>query len=192
LAIAAVLVVAGLIYLATRPSKLPPPQSAPIAAVTPSLPAIATPTVEEKAPLTPQVAVQPTAQPTAPVAVAIPNPSISATLAQAQGYRDAKDFAKALSLLRKAADLGDAEAMYKLGQLYDRGNGVNQDYAQARQWYQKAAKTGSAKAMNNLGWQYQYAHGVNQDYAQARQWYQKAADAGNMDAKDTLYRLRRK
>jgi hypothetical protein len=58
LAIAAVLVVAGLIYLATRPSKSPPPQPAPIAAVTPSPPAIATPTVEEKVPITPQVAVQ--------------------------------------------------------------------------------------------------------------------------------------
>jgi hypothetical protein len=61
LAIAAVLVVAGLIYLATRPSKSPPAQPAPIAAVTPSPPAMATPTVEEKVPIKPQVAVQPTA-----------------------------------------------------------------------------------------------------------------------------------
>jgi formylglycine-generating enzyme required for sulfatase activity len=89
LAIAAVLVVAGLIYLATRPS--PPPQHAPIAGVTPSPPAIATPTVEEKAPLTPQVAVQPTAQPTAPVAVAIPSPSISATPTKEELARRALD-----------------------------------------------------------------------------------------------------
>jgi hypothetical protein len=110
LVIAAGLVVAGLIYLATRPSKLPPPQPAPIAAVTPSPPAIATPTVEKNAPLTPQAAAQPTAQPTAPVAVAIPSPSISATpiptpsaaelLSEAQRYLDAKDFAKALPLLQ--------------------------------------------------------------------------------------------
>jgi formylglycine-generating enzyme required for sulfatase activity len=49
LTIVAVLVVAGLIYLATRPSKSPPPQPAPIVAVTPTPRAIATPTVEEKA-----------------------------------------------------------------------------------------------------------------------------------------------
>ena len=59
LAIAAVLVVGGLIYLAFKASQSPPPQPAPIAAVTPSPPAIATPTV--------------------PVAVAIPSPSISST-----------------------------------------------------------------------------------------------------------------
>jgi formylglycine-generating enzyme required for sulfatase activity len=77
LAIGAVLVVAGLIYLATRALQSPRPQPAPVAAVTPSPPAIATPTAEEKVPIIPQVAVQSTAQPTAPVAVAIPSPSIS-------------------------------------------------------------------------------------------------------------------
>jgi formylglycine-generating enzyme required for sulfatase activity len=89
LAIAAVLVVAGLIYLATRPS--PPPQHAPIAAVTPSPPAIATPTVEEKALPKPEMAVQPSAQPTAPVAVAIPSPSISATPTKEELARRALD-----------------------------------------------------------------------------------------------------
>src|SRR5580704_17714563 len=79
LAIAAVPVVGGLIYIAFKASQSPPPQPAPIAAVTPSPPAIATPTVEEKALPTPEMAVQPSAQPTAPVAVAIPSPSISAT-----------------------------------------------------------------------------------------------------------------
>jgi hypothetical protein len=79
LTIAAVLVVGGLIYLAFKASQSPPPQPAPVAAVTPSSPAIATPTVEEKALPTPEVAVQPSAQPTVPVAVAIPSPSISST-----------------------------------------------------------------------------------------------------------------
>jgi hypothetical protein len=73
LAIAAVLAVGGLIYVAIRKSPSPPPQPAPIVAVTPSPPI---PTVEEKAPPTPEVAVQPSAQPTAPVAVAVPSPSI--------------------------------------------------------------------------------------------------------------------
>ena len=76
LAIAALLVVAGLIYLATRPSR--PPQPAPVATVTSSPPAIATPTVEEKASSTPPVTLKPSAQPTAPVAVAIHSPSIAA------------------------------------------------------------------------------------------------------------------
>ena len=74
LAIPAVLVVAGLVYLATRVSQSPPPQPSSVVAVTPSPPVIATPTAEEKAPYTPEVAVQPTTQPTASVAMAIPSP----------------------------------------------------------------------------------------------------------------------
>ena len=74
LAIAAVLVVGGLIYLSIRASQSPQPHPAPIAAVTSSPPVIATPTVEEKAPLTPEVAVQPSAQRIASTAVAIHSP----------------------------------------------------------------------------------------------------------------------
>jgi formylglycine-generating enzyme required for sulfatase activity len=73
LAIAAVLVVAGLIYVVTRASHAPPLQTAQVAAVTPSPLVNATLTVEEKAPPTREV----TVRPTAPVAVAIPSPSIS-------------------------------------------------------------------------------------------------------------------
>ena len=72
-----VLVAGGLIYLAIRVSQAPPPQPAPIAAVTPTPPVIATPTIEEKDPPTPDVAVQLSAKSIAPVAVAIPSPSIS-------------------------------------------------------------------------------------------------------------------
>jgi len=61
-AVAAVLAVGGLIYLAIRPSQSPPAQPAPFAATTPT-PVIATPLVEEKAPTTPEVAVEPSAKP---------------------------------------------------------------------------------------------------------------------------------
>jgi len=199
LAVATVLVVTGLIYLATKPSKLPPPQPAPIAAVTPGPPAIATPTAEEKARSTPEVAVKPTAQPTASMAMAIPSPSISATptpqpttpsptpsaaesLAQAKSYLDAKDFAKALPLLQKAADAGDTDAMLNLGWLYANGNGGGQDFGKSREWYQKAADAGNTDAMLNLGWLYANGYGGFTDFDKAREWYQKAADAGNTDA----------
>ena len=74
LAIPAVLVAAGLIYLATRVSQSPPPQPSSVEAVTPIPPVIATPTAEEKVSSTPEVAVQPTTQPTASMATAIPSP----------------------------------------------------------------------------------------------------------------------
>jgi len=168
--IVAVPVVAGLIYLATRASQSPPPQPVPVAAVTPSPPVIATP-------LTPQ--------PTTPTST----PSAAESLAQAQRYLDAKDFAKALPRLQKSAEAGDTDAMYKLGWLYGNGKGVAQDYDKAREWYQKAADAGNPVAMNNLGVLYRNGKGVAQDYDKAREWYQKAAEAGNTDAKQALAHL---
>jgi hypothetical protein len=210
LAIAAVLVVGGLIYLVVRASQSPPPQPVPVAGVTPGPTVISTPG-EEKAPPTPEVVVQPAAQPTAPVSVATPNletittpsavfsllasstpqPTPSLTPSEAEWlagkrYLDMKDFAKALPHLQKAADAGNADAMVGLGVLYENGQGVAQDYAKAREWYQKAADAGNADAMNNLGLLYQKGQGVTQDYAKAREWYQKAADAGDPIAMDNL------
>jgi formylglycine-generating enzyme required for sulfatase activity len=78
LAIAAVLVAGGLIYLGTRLFNSPLPQIAPIAGMTPSPSVIATPNHEEKAPSTPALAVQPSAQPTSLVAVVTPSPEIAA------------------------------------------------------------------------------------------------------------------
>src|SRR5271166_191609 len=83
LAIAAVLVVGGLIYLA---SQSPLHQPAPGAAVTPSPPVMAAPTVEEKTPRQPLVSAQPSAQPNAPVAVAITLPPVVSA-----GYRTSID-----------------------------------------------------------------------------------------------------
>jgi formylglycine-generating enzyme required for sulfatase activity len=82
-AIAALLVLVGLIYLAIRLSQSSSPSPAPIAAVTP------TPTVT--AAPTQAAAVKPSGQPTAPVAVASPNPSISVTSTKEETARIALD-----------------------------------------------------------------------------------------------------
>src|SRR5271165_999741 len=119
-AIAAVLVVGGLIYLAFKASQSPPPQPAPIAAVTPSPPAIATPTVKEKALPTPGIPVQPSAQPTAPVAVAIPSPSISATPTKEELARRAfldnatKDHPWVNSLGMKFVPVADTQVLFSV------------------------------------------------------------------------------
>ena len=51
----------------------------------------------------------------------------------------APDYAKAREWYEKAADMGDAYAMYNLGALYQDGQGVAQDYAKARELFEKAA-----------------------------------------------------
>ncbi len=65
-------------------------------------------------------------------------------------------------MYQKAADLGNADAMFNLGWLYEDGNGVEQSYEKAAELYQKAADLGNAIAMNNMGLLYESGYGVNQ------------------------------
>ena len=52
--------------------------------------------------------------------------------------------------LRLAAERGEPEAQYKLGILYDTGDGVEQDKWEAVEWWRKAAKQGDKNARNEL------------------------------------------
>lgn len=48
--------------------------------------------------------------------------------------------------LLKMAKQGDAEAQYKVGQMYEKGIGVTKDISEAQQWYQKASEQNYPKA----------------------------------------------
>ena len=56
-----------------------------------------------------------------------------------------------LSTLVDAAELGNAEAQYRLGICHYKGYGVIEDKAEAAKWFHKAAAQGHAEAQNNLG-----------------------------------------
>jgi TPR repeat protein len=51
-----------------------------------------------------------------------------------------------MRLLRRAATLGDADAQYRLGDLYFRGGTVQQNNFQAYVWLNAAARGGNAAA----------------------------------------------
>jgi TPR repeat protein len=97
-----------------------------------------------------------------------------------------KDYAKAASLFRRAADAGNARAQFELGLMYDDGKGMSQDYKQAMAWYEKAAAQGNAPAQYNLGVLYNLGHGVAEDPKQAASWYEKAAAQGFAPAQTNL------
>jgi uncharacterized protein len=61
----------------------------------------------------------------------------------------ANDYDKAREWFEKAADKGDAGAMFNLGRLYANGYGVAKDYDKAREWYEKAADKDEAGAMHS-------------------------------------------
>src|SRR4030065_676346 len=84
-----------------------------------------------------------------------------------------------LAELQKKADAGDADAQFKLGLIYGKGDGVPKDAAKAAEWMQKAAAQGNADAQLRLGKMYYIGEGVPKDAAKAVEWYQKAAAQGN-------------
>ncbi len=101
-----------------------------------------------------------------------------------------------LKLLRASADMGNAEAMVQLGEMYlggrvplENGQDTNQE---AMKWWNSAWEHGAARAYHNLGLLY---YGVSvpgtggkgkgvveQDYAKAFQYFKAAADKGDTKA----------
>jgi TPR repeat protein len=53
-------------------------------------------------------------------------------------------------LYEQAEKLNNAEAMYRLGVLYEKGHGVGLDLAQAKYWYSKAHEQGDDEAAEAL------------------------------------------
>lgn len=85
------------------------------------------------------------------------------------------DEARAVEVLRPAAEAGFAPAELSLGVAYDIGRGIEQDDAEAAKWYERAANQGEARAQGNLGYLYHGGTGVPLDYDKAMHWYTLAA-----------------
>ena len=98
----------------------------------------------------------------------------------------ARDEARAVEVLKEAAELGYADAQFRLGECYGGGHGVEQDDAEAVKWYRKAAEQGHADAQNKLGECCYLGNGTEQDYAEAVKWLRKAAEQGHADAQHNL------
>jgi len=92
------------------------------------------------------------------------------------------NYATALREWRPLAEQGDPGAQFRLGSLYENGDGVPRDFAKARLWYEKAAAQGEAKAQFYLGIQSAYGEGGPLDLVQAHMWYSLAAGNGNAHA----------
>ena len=88
----------------------------------------------------------------------------------------------------REAQSGSAQAMAKLANAYETGEGAPQDFEQAITWFTKAADAGDSLAMYRLGRIYASGSGVPKDYQEAARWYEKAAAAGNTDAMYSLGR----
>jgi len=96
------------------------------------------------------------------------------------------DYAKALKLYQKAADMGNSSGIMNIGVLYYQGQGVPKDEAKAVELFRKAADMGNANAMSNLGTCYATGNGVQKDLKKAVEWFKKAVANGNENSKKFL------
>jgi TPR repeat protein len=84
--------------------------------------------------------------------------------------------APALEFFRRAADQGNATAMFNIGAMYTHGREVEQDYIKAAEWYLKAVHHGHLLTYFNVGVMYQNGLGFEQNYAVAARFYRAAAE----------------
>ncbi len=88
--------------------------------------------------------------------------------------------------LLQAAQRGNPNAQFQMGDLYMTGHGVMRDPAAAAAWYRAAAQQGHPVAASNLGVLYAEGRGVQQSDAEAANWFRKAADAGDIGGENNL------
>ena len=111
-----------------------------------------------------------------------PPPSAFELMTRAKAAHQRGDYVEAMRWFRKAADLGNANAMENIGVLYRTGQGVVRDDAEALRWWRKAADLGDANAMNQIGGAYRDGRGIGRDYIEAMRWFRSSAERGNMHA----------
>jgi TPR repeat protein len=88
---------------------------------------------------------------------------------------DRANYKTALNIWLPQAKQGDPIAQTYVGEIYEKGLGIEADYAIAAHWYQQAAEQGYSRAQINLGYLYEGGLGVPRDLTKAMNWYRKAS-----------------
>ncbi|MGQ7845249.1 caspase family protein [Granulosicoccus sp. 3-233] len=96
---------------------------------------------------------------------------------------DRADFRTSLNVWLQAAKDDDPEAQTYVGEIFEKGMGVEADFAEAARWYGLAAAQGHDRARINLGYLYETGLGVEKDVSRALQLYREAAglDGGTLE-----------
>jgi TPR repeat protein len=81
-----------------------------------------------------------------------------------QIYYEKEDYTKAVDCFRLGAAKDHATSQFKIGYMYNYGEGLSVDYMLAMEWYLKAHYNGNILSANNIGCLYYHAQGVTRDY----------------------------
>lgn len=99
---------------------------------------------------------------------------------------DKAEYATALKELTPLAEKGNAKAQYRLGKIFNLGQGVPPDKKEAAKWFHQAAQQGLAEAQGALGYLCLVGDGVSQNSDLALEWTRKAATQGDATAQFNL------
>lgn len=99
------------------------------------------------------------------------------------------DYEHAQREFRPLAERGNVLAQYKLGLMYNNGEGVKQDFGEAVRWFHRAAAQGYAPAQRGLGIKFEKGQGVKRNYSEAVRWYRHGAEQGDAAAQYRLGRM---
>lgn len=88
---------------------------------------------------------------------------------------DRSNYQTALKIWLTEAKNGSPQAQNYLGEIYEKGLGIDPNYRLAVHWYQRAAEQDFASAQINLGKMYETGQGVQRDMEKALYWYRKAS-----------------
>jgi TPR repeat protein len=109
---------------------------------------------------------------------------------EASGYWHERNYAAAIPLLTKAAELGNTQAMTDLGFAYANARGVTTDYDKAVFWWRKAAERNDAQAERSMALMYSLGlGGLPQDYNRVGDYLSRAAKHGQVQAMYEFGRL---
>jgi len=108
-----------------------------------------------------------------------------------------QNYAKAFSLIKKAAigeggdqgypffvedKSGNADAQFKLGQMYALGEGVDGNFEMAIQWLEKSASSGDSIKQYDLAEMFLLGRLIPKNLEKALYWRNQAAENGNRDS----------
>ncbi len=100
---------------------------------------------------------------------------------------DQANSATALKVWLPNAQEGNMVAQTYVGEIYEKGFGIEPDYTLAAAWYQKAAAQGYARAKLNLGYLYEKGLGVQQDLKKALAYYREASGLSDTEMQFESY-----
>ena len=111
---------------------------------------------------------------------------IPAQRALGELYRERAQYREAMEWYLCAARQGDAVALYRLGEMYEEGQGELPNMAQALRCYTEAAQRGHAGAQYAAARCWARGQGCERDDAMAVAWFEEAAQRGHAGAQHHL------